>query len=86
MTDMENLPLWHEGKDVNDLLDNIDDDYSFKLAINLWEDILCLKEDRLDDRKLADLVNELRLAAINYHDHQSLREKIAHIVKNALRK
>ena len=34
----------------------------------------------LKDNEIAILVNALRDTALKYHDHQSLRERIAHLV------
>lgn len=93
MIAMEKQPLWHEGKDINEWLDIIDEQYPFNLAINLWEDILCLKEDvlaleqsQLDNRQLAGFINELTLTASVFNNHQSLRENIAKVVKRTLKR
>ena len=39
----------------------------------------------MKDHEIRELVNHLRDIAVAYHDHDSLRERIAHVVKKAIR-
>ena len=39
----------------------------------------------MKDHEIKEIVNALTSIAKNYHDHQSLRERIAHIIVNPLK-
>jgi hypothetical protein len=51
---------------------------------NLWHDLNNGKH--LKDHEIREMINSLRDIACRFHNHQSLRERIAHVVLDAMKR
>ncbi len=55
-------------------------------AEELRTELAALKNKQMKDHEIREMINSLRDVACQFHDHQSLRERIAHVVLDAMKR